>query len=101
MSVGRRKVIQELRRMARGPFAQERLGALFARLDTERFESYADSGNGSARLVAFHDAVLDAEDTMLAVDAALDEGYVDEARKLLDMGRESLAERLAELKGLL
>lgn len=101
MSVGRRKVIQELRRMARGPFAQERLGALFARLDTERFESYADSGNGSARLVAFHDAVVDAEDTLQAVERAIEDDDLTEALQLLALGRESLAERLKELKGLL
>jgi len=64
-------------------------------------DAYAETGNGSARLVAFHDAVIDADDTLQAVDAALDEGDVDEARKLLQLGRDSLADRITELKELL
>lgn len=101
MSAGARRIIQELRRIARRPNGGAVLAALFARLDNERMDAYAETGNGSARLVAFHDAVIDADDTMQAADAALDEGDVDEARKLLQLGRESLADRITELKELL
>lgn len=69
--------------------------------DIKRFDAYAATPNGSARLVAFHDAVIDADDTLEAVDSAIADGDLDEARRLIALGRESLADRITELKELL
>jgi hypothetical protein len=69
--------------------------------DADRFDAYAATPNGSARLVAFHDAVLDADDTLEAVDRAIADDDLAEARRLIDLGRESLKDRLTELKDLL
>lgn len=69
--------------------------------DAARFDAYASTPNGSARLVAFHDAAVDADDTLEAVDRAIVDGDLEEARHLVALGRESLSERIAELKELL
>lgn len=69
--------------------------------DIKRFDAYAETPNGSARLVAFHDAVSDADDTLEAVDSAIADGDLQEARRLIALGRESLADRIDELKELL
>lgn len=77
------------------------LFAFIDRLRTGMFDLWAATPNGNARLVAFHDAVIDADDTLEAVLSALDDGDGDEARRLLALGRESLAPRIKELKELL
>lgn len=68
---------------------------------TALFSAWASTPHGNARLVAFHDAVLDADHTLDAVLSALDDGDGDQARLLLELGRESLAGRITELKGML
>lgn len=65
------------------------------------FNSWADTPSGNARLIAFHDAVSDADDTLEAVDRAICDGDLAEASKLIALGRESLKDRIAELKELL
>lgn len=77
------------------------LSRVIARLDQREFDKWADTPNGSARLVAFHDAVLDADDTLQAIGAALNDGDTVEAHRLVVLGRDSLIERIAELKELL
>lgn len=79
----------------------KRLLAFVDRLRTAMFDLWAATPNGNARLVAFHDAVIDADDTLEAVLRALDDGDGDEARRLLGYGRESLKSRIEELKGML
>jgi hypothetical protein len=80
---------------------QARETKLVQAADKRKFDAYARTPNGSARLIAFHDAVADADDTLAAIMAALGDGDVDEARTLAKLGRESLAGHIAELKGLL
>lgn len=77
------------------------LSAWIAKLDGQIFNGWVEAPNGAARLVAFHDAVSDADDTLEAVDRAICDGDLAEASKLIALGRESLAERLTELKDLL
>lgn len=74
---------------------------LLQKMEKLSFDSWADTPSGNARLVAFHDAVADADDTLEAVDRAICDGDLAEASKLIALGRESLAERLTELKELL
>lgn len=69
--------------------------------DIRKFDIYASTPNGSARLVAFHDAVSDADDTLEAVDRAIADEHYDEARRLIALGRESIKDRITELKDLL
>lgn len=76
----------------------KRLFALIDRARTAMFNAWADTPSGNARLIAFHDAVLDADNTLEAVDAAISDGDLAEASRLIMLGRESLADHLAELK---
>lgn len=71
------------------------------RLRTALFDLWAATPHGNARLVSFHDAVVDANDTLEAVAAAIADGHVREAQTLIGLGRESLQARLTELKGML
>lgn len=77
------------------------LSRAVARLDGQMFNGWAESPNGSARLVAFHDAVVDADDTLEAIERALRHDDTRAALRFAALGRDSLKERIAELKGLL
>lgn len=70
-------------------------------IDREGFNAWADTPNGSARLQAIYQAVADVDDTLDAVRSAVFNDDNDEAMRLIHMGRESLAEHIVELKGLL
>lgn len=75
--------------------------ALLDRARTAVFDLWAATPHGNARLVAFHDAVSDADDTLEAVARAINDGHSAEALALIGMGRESLKSRIDELKGML
>lgn len=70
-------------------------------IDREGFNAWADTPNGSARLQAIYQAVADVDDTLEAINGAIDDGDTDEAQRLIALGSDSLAEHIAELKGLL
>jgi hypothetical protein len=65
------------------------LAHLVARIDGRRFDKFTETPNGAARLIAFHDAVLDADDTLEAVDKSICEGDLAQASRLIALGRES------------
>lgn len=71
------------------------------RAKTAVFNQWAATPHGNERLVAFHDAVIDADDTLEAVNAAILDGDYAQASHLIALGRESLAGRIQELKGML
>jgi hypothetical protein len=87
-------------RAARDAFREAKQAEVMAQ-DAANFDAYAATPNGSARLVAFHDAVIDADDTLQSVARAIRAEHYGEAMTLLRLGRESLAERITELKDLL
>lgn len=75
--------------------------AFIDRVRTAMFDLWAATPSGNLRLVAFHDAVVDADDTLEAVIRALDDGHTEEALRLAGYGRESIKAHLDELKGML
>lgn len=70
-------------------------------IDAVRFDLWAARPNGSQRLQAIHQCVLDAADSLEAVCRALDDGDTEEAKRLLALAHDSLSDHLNELKGLL
>jgi len=57
--------------------------------------------NGSTKLLAWHQAITDADDSLEIVGRAIADGDLAEAQRLVDLGRESLAGYIEELKELL
>lgn len=87
--------------LARSPGGRDEIASALQERDRARFYELRSTPNGSAELVAFHDAVLDADDTLESIDRAIAAGHMDEARQLIALGRESLRAHLTELKGML
>lgn len=79
----------------------DRLLALLDRAKARLFDAWAATPNGNARLIAFHDAVIDADDTLEHVARAIADDDLAEACHLIQLGRDSLADRITELKGML
>lgn len=76
---------------------------LWALLDRIRFAlaTRQRTQNGSTKLLAWHQAITDADDSLEMVGRAIADGDLAEAQRLVDLGRESLAGYIEELKELL
>lgn len=61
----------------------------------------ADTPRGSLRVQAFYQALADADDTLEAAARAIYEDDPSHAARLIESGRESIAEHIETLKGLL
>lgn len=86
--------------LERTPGSRDQLVQAMQLRDRETFRALR-APNGCVELVAFYDAVVDADDTLEAVDRAIVDGDLEQARALLELGRESLVERINELRELL
>ena len=77
------------------------LAKLMAWWDRMRFAFWSATPNGARELVATYEAIDDACDSMKAALAAIEDGDVEEAAKLLVLGIESTHGHIETLKGLM
>lgn len=97
----KKKVAKWIKQRSARNAHREAMQAEIMAADAASFDAYAATPNGSARLIAFHDAVSDADDTLESVSIAILDGDLAEASRLIALGRESLQEHITELKGML
>lgn len=70
-------------------------------MDRMRWKYWLRFNNGSDQLRQAYEAVADTDDTLQAIGSAIRDGDKYEALRLIELGRESLAEHATTLKGLL
>lgn len=70
-------------------------------LDAVTYWSWKRFQNGNEQLHAFYQAVSDTDDSLDAINSAVQDGDCDEALRLIKAARESLTEHIEMLRGLL
>jgi hypothetical protein len=70
-------------------------------LDEARYWFWKRFQNGSVELQLALQTVVDTEDSLDAIEAAMQDGDISEALRLINIARESLTEHVESLRGLL